>query len=145
MIALENAAEQYLHRVSDALPCDRREKARYLQDLRVSLERYAQEHPGASMTQLQAHFGTPEQIAEDYLNANPLVISRELSHRRRFRKAAVVLAVCAVALLAVIGGMTYHAYQNSRSVKDGYVIEAIQEEEPADAFLDELFTSREVH
>lgn len=141
MTAPNNAAKEYLRLVSAALPYSRREKARYLQDLRGGLARYIRIYPCATVQALQTRFGTPEQIAADCFNADPLLIASTLSHSRRTRVVTAVCAVCGVFLLSIGSGLAARAYQNSQYAKEGHVVEIIEEDADAEALWEELVDS----
>lgn len=138
MTVLERPAEQYLRSVSAALPCTRREKARYLRDLRGSLDRYVTAHPSATAIQLRARFGAPEEIAEDYVAADPGRIARTLTAQRRFRRTVTALAICGVVLLGVLCGIAVKSYEDRTAVIDGYVVEVIQEDAASADYLEAL-------
>lgn len=139
MTVLESPTEQYLRSVSAALPCTRRQKARYLRDLRGSLDRYVTAHPSVTAIQLRARFGAPEEIAEDYVAADPSLIVRALTAQRRFRRTVTALAICGVVLLGALCGIAVKAYRNSRSVViDGYVVEVIQRGTASTEYIEEL-------
>lgn len=90
----DKALRRYYRAIRKRLLCPARLRRRTLEQLQSGVEDFLDAHPGADMAQVTAHFGTPEQVADDVLSA---LEPREL--RRYARRVHVVRAVV-VALLA---------------------------------------------
>ncbi len=78
----------YQCRIRWELPCGRRQKKQIMTALRASIRQFAAEHPEASPREIQAHFGTPVQIAAACVGAMP---QEELINHLYIRKWTVVL------------------------------------------------------
>lgn len=84
----EAALRRYLRTVRGMLPCDRKQKRHILKELQCSVDTFLAEHPDADFSLLQAHFGTPDQIAASYLAG---MDTPALLRAMRFRKWVVTI------------------------------------------------------
>ena len=115
---METQLNQYYRSVYRRLPCDRKMKAKILGRIKEAVNGYLEEHPTADMDAIQAHFGTPERIAEAYIEEMTM---SEIIKKFRVKKwavtvIAVVAAVTVVAYLVVLGA----AYAKEKDSADGY-------------------------
>lgn len=93
---------EYLKQVRRALPCPAALKKQVLTGLGEDISRYIQEHPDADGQALAGVFGTPEQIAQTYIDT---LSAEELAAVLRKRSKiwrAVIAIVGACALLCVL-------------------------------------------
>ena len=93
--------KNYYRRVSAWLPCRGAQKKLIMDNITNTVESYLAEHPEADFAALQAHFGTPEQIASafvDEMGTGELL--NALKVRRKLLKGA---CVCAFSLVAIWG------------------------------------------
>lgn len=99
--------KQYLHRVRVLLPCSGKQKQRILSEIRGNIESYALENPDCGPEAIQDHFGTPQQIANSYIEE---MDTEELAARLRIRKkllrVAVVCAVTVGIMFALVIGIS---------------------------------------
>ena len=63
----DRAARRYLRQVRRGLPCSRKRKRAFLETVARDIEEYLRETPEADYQALVRRFGSPIQIAEDYL------------------------------------------------------------------------------
>lgn len=97
-----SAAKCYIRSVSGALSCTGNMKKRIVSQIRDSVEEYMQENPNADLAMVQAHFGTPQEIAASYVDEQDRsVLLKKLSIRKRI--LAIVAGVMAVILLMWVG------------------------------------------
>ena len=93
---------EYLKQVRRALPCPAALKKQVLTGLGEDISRYIQEHPDADGQALAGVFGTPEQIAQTYIDT---LSAEELAAALRKRSKiwrAVIAIVGACALLCLL-------------------------------------------
>lgn len=91
--------EGYIKSVSDSLVCDSTTKRLFIRDLRSKIHEYTQENEEAGIKELIAVFGSPEEIAEDFLNIeSPDELRKTLSVKR----AVIIAAATAVILFVSI-------------------------------------------
>lgn len=90
----EAALRRYLRTVRGMLPCDRKQKRHILKELQCSVDAFLAEHPDADLPQLQAHFGTPDQIAASYVDdLDTPALLRAMHARKRVITVAVATAL----------------------------------------------------
>ena len=88
----------YYRQVSTWLPCGGQLKNHLMANITATVDSYVAEHPDADFAALQAHFGTPQQIASSFVDA---METKELLHALRVRKKIVTI-VTAVAITIVV-------------------------------------------
>ncbi len=92
-----NLAKRYIFRVSRRMPVGGKQKREFLAALQEDVEQYILENPSATRAQLEAQFGSPDDIAADFIAQMPY---REINDKFRARNRIVAVAV-AVAILVV--------------------------------------------
>lgn len=91
--------KNYYRRVSAWLPCRGPQKKRIMDHITDTVESYLAEHPETDFVALQAHFGTPEQIASAFVDE---MGTDELLNALKVRRNLVKIAfICAFVLVAI--------------------------------------------
>ena len=62
----------------------------YLSDLRTNLEEYVQQFPGCTYEDLVSQFGSPENVAQDFIDT---VKPNSISHRVKLRKRNILIFI----------------------------------------------------
>ena len=109
--------EQYLDRIKAQI-CKISDIDEFIDALRQDLYDYEESHPDCTEEDLESEFGTPEDIAEDYLQGHPFLQPRKVMRGKRIRN--IIIAVLAVALIA--GGFVFADFLSHRQVKATDVI-----------------------
>ena len=91
------------------------EKKKLMRDIRNAVESYLQENPDATVEDITAHFGTPQEISATYLEEMP---SQELQKKLKIKKWAVGIVLGAVACgivmwAIVVGAALIHEFKNA--------------------------------
>ena len=92
----------YYRQVATWLPCGGKLKKQLMANITTTVEGYRAEHPEADFSALQAHFGTPRQIAAafvDEMETDELL--NALRTRRRILKIVLICAAAVVAIWAI--------------------------------------------
>ena len=84
----DSALKRYIRSISDALPCSMRTKKQIVSQIRESIDDYLKEKPEADLTMVQAHFGTPLEIAASYVNEQD---TSALLHKMSIKKKVLVI------------------------------------------------------
>ncbi len=114
----EAALRRYLRTVRGMLPCDRKQKRHILKELQCSVDTFLAEHPDAEFHQLQAHFGTPEQIAASYIaDLDTPTLLRAMHARKR---VITIVAATALAILLTWACVVTWAVINHSNTDNGY-------------------------
>lgn len=88
----------YYRMVRRCLPGSGKEKKRILESIRRSVDEYLEENPHADMQTIQAHFGTPRQIADAYVEQMDTTdVSKQLNVKK-----VLIIAVCGALVLGLL-------------------------------------------
>lgn len=104
---------EYLKQVRCMLPCAAAFKKQILVNLRNDISGYMQEHPDADMENLVEAFGTPEQIAEAYIDTlSTTELAMKIRKRTKlWRTILVVSGACVLACVLIWGCAVIAALQ----------------------------------
>lgn len=120
MNILDKNIKKYLRQVRSFLPCNLREKKRMLSDLQGRIGDYLEANPGADFSAVEAHFGTPQQIATAFVDE---MGTAELLLKLRVRKRIIRVVVAFMAVI-MLGIFTFYtvALIDSFAASGGYLI-----------------------
>lgn len=91
--------KHYYRQVSAWLPCGGRLKKQLMSSITATVDGYLAEHPEADFAALQAHFGSPQQIASAFVDE---METEELLNALRIRRKIVsIIFGCIIAILAI--------------------------------------------
>jgi len=115
---MKRELRQYYLSVRKLLPCGLKQKTAFIRRLEGSIAAYVSEYPDADFSQIERHFGTPQQIAASYIEEmDPQEISDKLKVRKRiFQIVASAVFLCALVWLALLAV----AFLNELNSADGF-------------------------
>ena len=126
------SARRYRRSVFRLLPCARRQKRHILSRFDASLNDYIGAHPNAELSELEAHFGSPETVAASYVeSAGTSELLRSLHTRRRV--TAWIVVVLTLMLVSWLGLVTWGAVKVQR--EPGYYTLSDPIELPEDTII----------
>ena len=96
-MAMNKPARAYLRAVRRALRCPGRQGKRLLRQLSEDIEEYCEEHPDATEEELCRRFGTPEDVAADFVEDLGGSIAVNIQRRRNRIVTAVIVVLVLVA------------------------------------------------
>ncbi len=109
---------RYYRRVRRALPVGSESKQRFLADLQMQAEQYIQAHPQADITDLETALGTPDEIAQTFLEE---MSYGEIIRKFRFRNRIIaIIAVAAIVLVLITGVSIGILVEDGLNDSDGY-------------------------
>lgn len=119
---MSREVEAYLQRIEQNLfTCPKKKRVAFLRDFRGSLNAYMEEHPAASVQELQGTFGSPEEIAEAFLHSEQFDTSKNVFSSKKRISRIVLIAVCTLVAAALIYGAIYivetHGYAHGQWVE----------------------------
>lgn len=97
---------KYMNKVKSALVCSKSTKTGLLKIIENDMNAYLSEHPDATEQDLVGRFGTPDALAESYLDSLDISeVNTQLKKTRSIKKVvlATLCAVAGILLLLVIG------------------------------------------
>lgn len=89
----------YYRQVATWLPCGGRLKKQLMGSITATVDGYLADHPEADVAALQAHFGTPQQIASAFVDE--METEELLNALRTRRKIIKICLICAAAIIAI--------------------------------------------
>lgn len=103
----------YYRQIKGWLPCGGQVKKMLMANITATIGGYVEEHPGIDFAAVQAHFGTPQQIATAFVDE---MDTEELLGKLRIRKKLVTVitaaAIAIVVLWAVVVTLSYLSFLN---------------------------------
>ena len=141
-MAMNKPARAYLRAVRRALRCPGRQGKQLLRQLSEDIEEYCEEHPDATEEELCRRFGTPEDVAADFVEDLGGSIAVNVQRRRNRIVTAVI-----VVLVLVAGAVTARQIWIQQLFLDSYWVESITYEadkpleEPGEIYWSVTFTS----
>lgn len=93
---------QYYRQIKGWLPCGGKVKKTLMTNITATIEGYIADNPGLDFAAVQAHFGTPQQIAAafvDEMGTEELLTALRL--RRKIVKIVLGVAFAALAIYAI--------------------------------------------
>ena len=139
---MNKVAERYLRAVRKALHCPGRQGKQLLRQLSEDIEEYCEEHPDATEEELCRRFGTPEDVAADFVEDLGGSIAVNIQRRRNRIVTAVI-----VVLVLVAGAVTVRQIWIQQLLLDMHWVESITYiadeplEEPDEIYWSVTFTS----
>lgn len=141
-MAMNKPARAYLRAVRRALRCPGRQGKQLLRQLSEDIEEYCEEHPDATEEELCRRFGTPEDVAADFVEDLGGSIAVNIQRRRNRIVTAVI-----VVLVLVAGAVTVRQIWIQQLFLNSYWVESITYEadepleEPDEIYWSVTFTS----
>lgn len=139
---MNKPARAYLRAVRRALRCPGRQGNQLLRQLSEDIEEYCEEHPDATEEALCRRFGTPEDVAADFVEDLGGSIAVNIQRRRNRIVTAVI-----VVLVLVAGAVTVRQIWIQQLLLDFHWVESITYEadepleEPDEIYWSVTFTS----
>lgn len=93
----EKELSGYIKEISSLLVCKRRQKNQFVKQIKTELDDFIQDNPGSSMEHIYSTFGTPEQIANCFLENRSGYVKKKISIKK-----CVIACVIAVVLIYAI-------------------------------------------
>ena len=124
MSKLSNAvARRYMHDIRNLLPWVGSGKRKFLSDLRSAVECFLSEKPDAQRDQLEDHFGTPKQIASNFMETLDL---DQLRRSMKLRKVILWIVVTLALIILVSWIITvWWAIVDTHSTNRGYIVDIL--------------------
>jgi len=126
MVSNNPVLKRYIRSISRKFPSGKM-KEPIIAQIRECVVDYMQEHPEADFEMVQAHFGTPQEIAESYVNEQDM---STLLHKMSIKKKVLVIVagVMATIFLMWVGFVAWRTYMSKASI-DRYITQNIGQNE----------------
>lgn len=113
---LQKDVKNYVKEIRLLLFCDSKTKRSFLNDFKNDVANFADDNGITDMKDIIDHFGTPEQVAREFLGTADL---RKIRKRMQFKK--YILCGVIAALLSWLIMLTYLAYEEKNQI-NGYFV-----------------------
>lgn len=124
---MNKAASQYLREVKKRIHCSHSRKTEFLCQLEDEVDFFCEEHDGSNLTSLSERFGSPDDIAREFLDELGL---QAVSSSNRKRQHILYFAVSILMTIAVfVAVVEIYTYYQQQQVLDGFYVESITYEE----------------
>lgn len=107
---MKQEIEQYLKQIEGNLyTCPRKKRTAFLRDLRGNIAAYMEEHPNATLPELKNIFGSPEAIAESFLQSDEFATTKKVLSSKKKNANIFLIAICILVTAILIYGAIYIA------------------------------------
>ena len=115
---MNRALKQYHRDIRHLLPGTAKQKKQLMDTLWQSIAAYVEDNPDATVQEVQAHFGTPQQIATAYLDE---MSTSEVIKKIKTRKIVISIICIAIVLALLMWGLgVLKALSKEQHSADGY-------------------------
>lgn len=117
MNARKSAVKRYFRTIRSYLPCSHKLKKRIINEIASSVNGFLEDHPDATIVDIRAHFGEPQNIVAAYVDD---MNTPELLHALRVRRRMITIILVGIitALFMWASCLTY-AYVEHSAQMDG--------------------------
>ncbi len=114
-------ASNYIRRVAFRMPIIGSRKKQFLATLEDEVTQFMAEFPQADYAQLEAQFGTPDDIAADFISQMPC---REINRRFRIRNRLIVITLIIILFISISTAVTlnYIRQLNREYNENAYIV-----------------------
>lgn len=124
---MSTAASQYLREVKKRIPCSGSQKTEFLCQLEAELIYYCEDHDDVDFVALSECFGSPEEVANDFLSELGANTINKASLIRR--RVMYLIAILVASVTILIAGVEIYIFYQQQQVLDVHYIESITYEE----------------
>ncbi|MBQ3136623.1 MAG: hypothetical protein IJB74_03985 [Clostridia bacterium] len=119
---VEKEIKEYLSKIKNFLICDSKLKKSIITEIEESIYEFAETNGIRNIEEIEKHFGTPEDVAREYLSLiDPKLIKKAVSIKRFILYATVTALVIFVVFLVI-------TYLDAREDFNVYFIDSLPEE-----------------
>lgn len=116
--------KRYIRSVRKVLPCYGKIKKSIISQLTQSVEDFLDQNPHADIDMIQAHFGTPQQIAVSCVDVqNTAAMLKKYNFKRKLRN--ITAGAMAAVILALTGYIAWDTYLDTADTATSYIVETI--------------------
>ncbi len=137
--------ERYVGQVQRALFCTPLHRKKFIRDLEPLAEDFASENPKAALADFRREFGTPEALAQQYMNTLDDEEVQKYRRRRKWFHRACLAAVAIIVIAMAIGLVAKYTRVFEPPVTSEttlLVIPGASTTEEGDAILDSILKER---
>ena len=115
---MNDQLKKYYRGIRRCLPCPGKLKRQIMDRITQAVSAYLEENPEADFEAVQQHFGTPQQIAADYIEE---MTTPEILKKFKVKRTVIGIVCGAVALALVMWGIVLiSAWVDAQKSFDGF-------------------------
>ena len=119
--------EHYFRQIRLLIPVSSKGVKKFLRDFRSSVEEYEEEHPECSAEDIIERFGSPEDVAYEYVSSvDAEEICRRISISRFVRRAIGIIVVAVVIAASYRVWILYDIHQQALDALPAYTVTVIE-------------------
>lgn len=131
---MEKQIKKYIKAIRKRMACSSVLKSQFIQDFENDILRYQSEN-SASYNQIIEHFGSPEQVASDFMDVlDPSETKKDSLHSKKI----YWIVLCSLAIVLLVLGYTFYYFYTTLGTESKSEITTIiyTDEAPPDNFWD---------
>ncbi len=117
--------KKYYKSIKKSLICDKKTKKIFLKEFTFSVDSYIATNSQATITEIEQHFGTAEDISNSFLFDKPTAYSKKVYQNHKIKIAILIILI---AILTFISILTLIIQSNNRKNVVIYYNEEITED-----------------
>lgn len=125
---MEQTYHTYLHSIKKQITCSSVLKRKFLSDLESELRQFSEE-TNADYAQVVNHFGSPEQVAADFMDSLETEVLQNSGQRQKHIFLFIISVLCL--LLFILSVIFYQFWVHSGDESKSEIITFVYPEEPA--------------
>lgn len=125
---MEQTYHTYLHSIKKQITCSSVLKRKFLSDLESELRQFSEE-TNADYAQVVNHFGSPEQVAADFMDSLETEVLQNSGQRQKHIFLFIISVLCL--LLLILSVIFYQFWVHSGDESKSEIITFVYPEEPA--------------
>jgi len=125
----EQERKQYLNQIKKLLVCKGNQRKQFLNSFEDNMDEYLRDNPDADFSQLQKDMGTPQEIANAFLENEE---ASKIKKRMSFKKWIIIAIIVVILMIAVsIVLALIDAHKAHRSYFEDTITEHVENEDGA--------------
>ena len=119
--------KHYFREIRLLIPVSSKGVKKFLQDFRSSVEEYAENHPECSAEEIIEKFGSPEDVAYEYVSSvDAKEICRRITMNRSIKRVVGVIVIASVIVSGYRVWILHDAHQKALDEMPAYITEVIE-------------------
>ena len=119
--------KHYFREIRLLIPVSSKGVKKFLQDFRSSVEEYAENHPECSAEEIIERFGSPEDVAYEYVSSvDAKEICRRITMSRYIKRVVGVIVIASVIVSGYRVWILHDAHQKALDEMPAYITEVIE-------------------
>ena len=121
---MNSVQKQYFREIKDLLPCNARQRRRCVMELEDTVSSFLEDNPDATLDDLHEAFGSPESIAEAFLEQlSPEEFSKKISRKKQMCFGIIIFPVLAI----ILGVVALDIARSVHEIQTGHFADYVED------------------